>query len=417
MFTPYRVGTFDIEVNVLTDEIILCTLATRDKVYTYALKSFVKNIPNIEQRVYDGYEKYIPENSFNPELEFKVFDTEVEMLKAIFHKANYANIDFLAIWNIAYDIPRILERLEHFGVRPEDIFHYDKIPEKYKYFKFIEGKKSKVTESGVYKPINPEEQWHVVRSTTNYYFIDAMSAHRYVRVGGKNVPGGYSLDNILKHEGVAKKLKFDEDQGIHGIEWHIHMVKNRPVEYIIYNIWDALSMLELDNKTKDLEVSVPLLSGVSHFDIFNSGPKKIVDRMTFFYLERGYILGTKPKKLDDDKLLGLGDWIVMLPTYRIVDNGLRVVEENKDLATYVHGYTYDADVSSAYPSATRACNVSKDTTHREIRDIVGIDKSIFKRQNINLMYGPTNAVEYCTTMFNFPDLVKLEKIIKEKIDQ
>jgi len=413
--TPYRVGTFDIEVNVLTNEIIIATFATPKEIHTYILKSFLGSIQNPEKRIKDLYDKHIPEHSLgNPELIIKVFDDEVTLLKEIFKAANYANIDFLAIWNMDYDIPTIVEKLEEKNVNPADIFHFDKIPEKYKYFKYKQGKKQKVTESGKTIPINPEEQWHTVKTTSNFYIIDAMSAHRYVRVGGKNVPGGYSLDNILKHEKVAKKLKFDSDIGLEGVEWHIYMVNNKPLEYVVYNIWDAMSMLELDKKTKDLELAVPILSDISHFDVFNSGPRKLVDGFMFFYLEYGRVLGVRPGNLDPDKLLGLDEWIVTMPGYRIMENGLRVTDEDFKIKTNIRLGVYDADAVSSYPSCTKAANVSKDTTHREILSIEGIDKSTFKKQNINLLYGPTNAVEWCTTMLNFPDLYKLEKLIKEE---
>ena len=67
---------------------------------------------------------------------------------------------------------------------------------------------------------------------------------------------------------------------------------------------------------------------------------------------------------------------------------------------------------SGYPSDTQAGNVSKDTTVREIIDIKGIEKEDFKLQNINLMFGIVNNVEYCSTMFNFPTLVELKEKIK-----
>jgi len=410
--TPYRVGTFDIEVNVKTNEIIVATFATPKKVSTYLLKSFIKGIPNPVERIKDTYDKHIPEHSLgNPELDIRIFDNEVDLLKAIFKTANEADVDFMAIWNLDYDIPTIVERLEHFGVKPEDVFHYEKIPEKYKFFKYKQGKKQKVTESGKVIPINPEEQWHTVKTTSNFYIIDAMSAHRYVRVGGKNVPGGYSLDNILKYEGVAKKLKFDTDEGVKGIEWHIHMVENKPIEYVVYNIWDAMSMLELDKKTKDLELAVPILCDISHFDVFNSGPKKLVDGLEFFYLTRKRdkrVLGVRPNKVDSDKLLGLGDWIVTMPGYRIRENGLKVLEEAEHIHTNIRSFVYDSDAVSSYPSATKAANVSKDTTHREIIAIEGIEIPELKKQNINMLYGKTNAVEWCSTMLNFPSLYELE---------
>lgn len=136
-----------------------------------------------------------------------------------------------------------------------------------------------------------------------------MGTHKQVRVGGVTIPGGYSLDNILKFEDVAQKLKFSSNQGFKGIEWHIDMVANKPAEYVIYNIWDVMSMLVLDYKTKDFATSVSLLLEYSHQDIFNSGPRRIVDSITFFYLKQGLVLGVKDMGSVNDKILGLKLWM------------------------------------------------------------------------------------------------------------
>lgn len=67
---------------------------------------------------------------------------------------------------------------------------------------------------------------------------------------------------------------------------------------------------------------------------------------------------------------------------------------------------------SGYPSNTQAANVSKETTSKEIASIEGIEKEDFKKQNINLMFGPVNNCEYCTAMMNFPNLVDIPIMLK-----
>lgn len=47
-------------------------------------------------------------------------------------------------------------------------------------------------------------------------------------------------------------------------------------------------------------------------------------------------------------------------------------------------------------------NVSKETTSRELISIDGIDEEVFRIQNLNLVIGQTNALEYVTTMFDAP---------------
>ena len=66
---------------------------------------------------------------------------------------------------------------------------------------------------------------------------------------------------------------------------------------------------------------------------------------------------------------------------------------------------------SSYPSNIAAANVSKDTTHKELMGVEGKEKNMFKVENINLMFGPINIIQYCVNMFNMPTLEELEKEI------
>ena len=228
------------------------------------------------------------------------------------------------------------------------------------------------------------------------------------------MPGGYGLDNVLRHNKINTKLKFDDDPKYKGADWHKYMVKHKPLEYIIYNQYDNLSMLELEHKTKDLTTSMPILAGISDFDVFNSGPKKIVDGLHFFYLQNGRVLGTKPSRVKDDKVLGLDMWIITLPAYRLIDNGIKCIAEDGEIRTNIRCHVYDIDAVSSYPSDGVACNISKQTTKKEIVSIEGKRKNDFMYDNINLFSGAVNSIEYCTSMFNFPTMAELLDDIKKE---
>lgn len=86
----------------------------------------------------------------------------------------------------------------------------------------------------------------------------------------------------------------------------------------------------------------------------------------------------------------------------MADNGLRCIAEDPTMRTNIRAYNADSDAVSSYPSDMSACNVSKETTQREVITIEGIPEEIFRLQNINLLSGHVNAVEYCVSMFNFP---------------
>jgi len=418
MISSFETVMFDIETDVDKGDITVISICAKDKIYTAFTKKFLgPRETNLQEQLNHLYTKYIPQTniSIGMKREYVLVENELDLIKVVFAKLHEWEPDIVAVWNIKYDIGVILEALETYNVHPKTIFCDPRLPDSLKSFRFKMGSMQKVTESGVVKPVSPEEQWHVIDAPASFYWVDAMSAHRFVRVGGKSIPGGYGLNNILKFELGDKlgKLTFPDETtvAVNGIDWHRFMSKNRPLEYIIYNQWDVISMHHLDEKTKDLSGVLAMLSNLSSFDVFNSGPKKIMDAMHFFYLENGRVLGSKPTRAEEDDSLGLGNWIVLLPSHRIKENGAKVIAENPDLVTNTRFHVYDSDQVSGYPSDGMAANVSKDTTVREIIDIKGIEKEEYKLQNINLMFGKVNHVEYCETMFNFPSLLEL----KEKI--
>lgn len=324
--TPYEVCIFDIEADINTGDITILSIATKEKIYTVITKKYLQQkfttkdnsvdiLKDIKPKLDYLYNKHIPKTdiSKNVSVEYDVVDNELDGILAIFRKLHAWEPDFVAVWNITYDVGKLLDVLTANNINPASVFSSPKLPDNLKRFKFKLGPTQKITASGKYKPINPEEQWHTVICPASFYWIDAMSTHRYVRVGGKSVPGGYSLDNVLKHELGDKlgKLKFEDEKSssTKGVDWHKYMSAERPLEYIIYNQWDVLSVLELDEVTGDLQNVMPMLAGVSNFDIFNSGPKRIIDALHFFYLDNDRVLGTKDPTGDDKDLLGLGQWI------------------------------------------------------------------------------------------------------------
>lgn len=99
--------------------------------------------------------------------------------------------------------------------------------------------------------------------------------------------------------------------------------------------------------------------------------------------------------------LSLKNWILTLPAHMSV-LGLPLIVEDIMMRTGIRTHVYDSDEVAAYPTATGVGNVSRATTRREVIDIPGIKETTFRLQNLNLLLGPVNAIEYCTTMFNFP---------------
>ena len=441
--TPYSIATFDIEINPKTNEIIIASLAFKNKIYVSVLQKFVKNIGVLETRLKTSFSTLLPNHS-DYSIELEICDSELNIIEKIFEKANNWAPDFLAIWNMNFDIPIILNRIKYYNKNPIDYLCDKSISREFRVCKYKQGITKKITASGIVKPINPSLQWHTLILTAKFYVIDAMCVYRQLRMA-KQEESSYSLDAILKKELNTSKLKFEQAKEYNGIAWHLFMQENYPVEYIVYNMYDVISMIDLDNKIKDLTSTLPSFTGITDFSKFNSNPKKIVDALFIFGLERNKIIGTVEKinKKEEEisnpeleeiinedteeeienkynvnkyKTLSLKNWIQLLPQDHLLhSSGLKIFNDYKNIITFIRGMVVDLDCISSYPSCTLAANVSKETTVTELIEIENIKENIFREMNLSIPMGATNMLEYCNVMFNLPNLLELHNILERKI--
>lgn len=422
--SPYSVSVFDIETDMWNESVLMASFVMDDVIHTAVVNSFVKNYPNADKLVREAMVKYLPEYTNIP-LNLTFHETEIDLVEHIFKVANEVGPDFLAIWNMDFDIPRILDRLDKAGVDPRDVLCDQRTPKNLRTCYYREGIKSKKTFSGKHKPINPSLQWHTLVSTSSFYVIDAMCTYRQLRMG-KAEEVNYKLDTILKKELDIQKLKFEEADGLDEGAWHEFMQENYPIEYIVYNIFDCLSVLQLEKKTSDLSSALPTFAGITDFSRFGTSIAKNTNSVFLHGLSEGKIIGTvsktaydEPEIVPDDEdddyddprnynTLGLSGWIQFLPQNQLIHDGLRCLEDFPEAVTNIRGVTFDADSTSSYPSCTIVANVSKATCVNEIISIEGIEEIVFTEQNLSIAIGTANMLEYGNVMFDLPSMDRVD---------
>lgn len=436
--SPYTVAASDSETDIDTREVLMVSIAFQDKTYTCILKRFLENkgIYDFDKQVRAAIDKYLPQYQGKLQSTFRIFEKEGDLLIDLFRVANEWGPDWLAYWNMNFDIKRFVERAKALGIRESDIFADTSIPRKYRFSRYKEGISSK-EKGGKSKPINPSLQWHSLISTSSFYVIDAMCVYRQLRMAKQEEPS-YSLDWILQKELGSRKLKFEEAAAYQGEKWHRFMQQNYPIEYIVYHLYDCLGMLELDAKLRDLSHSVPSFASMTDFGKFNSNPKKIVDALFLFGLERGQVVGTtmpirdKDEEVaeqeslitdemledgetddeeeeesdnpDDYKGLDLRGWIQLLPQNFLIRDGLNCLADFPEVTTSIRGMVADLDATSAYPTATLVANVSKRTCINEPIRIDGLTEETFREQNLSVCLGGVNSLEYFNVVFQMPAL-------------
>ena len=69
-------------------------------------------------------------------------------------------------------------------------------------------------------------------------------------------------------------------------------------------------------------------------------------------------------------------------------------------------------MSASYPNGQVVGNVSKETTRCELIRVQGKDETTKRMATINFSAGHVNAVEFCTSMYNMPELDTLLEAFK-----
>lgn len=416
--TTNSIAALDIETDVVNGDgsvPIMISVSYGDKKTVFGVKGFYGTITNLREKFFAKTNVLVGEyiDKWKAEVIFDVYDTPFECIKRAFECLHEWKPDFVSIWNMAFDLPKIIGCIERAGHDCAEIFSDPCVPPRYRHARWKPGKSQKVTASGKTMALHPAEQWHVMECFSSFYFVDAMCVYKRIRVVGGN-ERSYALDAILNKELGIRKLKFSEADHLSGLRWHQFLQKDFPIEYSVYNLFDTVSLEELDEHTHDLSQTISLLCGHSEYSRFPSTPRRLADDMEFFAKERGRVFGTTSDKMGDDPLdrhvLGMNDWIVTLPSHLVVDNGLCCIKDMPSHRTLLRVHVADLDVEGAYPNTEDCMNLSKETTYRELSRIEGIPETVQRRNGINITGGYVNAVQFCQEIYGLPSLAELEAL-------
>lgn len=344
------VAVCDLETDVIwgTDEILSGTLSFKDRIVLVVNKKFVQSIPQVEKQIQEKFEFYLGKykKERNIKLQVVIAQTPAEVVIKLLRYAHEWMPDFMAFWNIDFDIPRMEAALIKEGYDPAYYFSDPAVPEQYKYFNYNQGPSSLTTASGKLKPYEPQERWHTVETPASFYCIDAMCVYYKIRVAKGKDPS-YRLDAILDKELGIRKLNFEEAEGLNKLAWHIFMQKNYQLEYLIYNVFDCISVELLDEKTKDLASTISVLNGISDYKTFSSQPRRTCDDLHFVALEQDHVIAATSDQMEDDLdplITDVAGWVITLPAHQIIQHGVRCIVEFPELDTNIFMHVADRNL-------------------------------------------------------------------------
>lgn len=293
----------------------------------------------------------------NMDYQFLFYDEEIQLIYDIFALINKVKPDFLLAWNMAFDIPYIIERIKNLGYDPKEImchpdFHFKKV----NYF-VDERMKDLFAERGDFCDI-----------ASYTVFLDQL-IHFASRRKSQSAFKSFKLDDIGEAMVGVKKVDYK----------HItpDLAKLPYIDFltfIFYNIGDTIVQKCIESKVGDIEY----LFGkcVINNTRYHKGHRQTVyltNRGAKEFYNDGFVMGNNPNRGNskpEEKYPGayVGDPNKLSDYAKLKINGNPInVFDNLD----------DFDYKSLYPSIMREFNIAP---HTQIGRII-IDEPVHDKEN------------------------------------
>jgi len=236
-----------------------------------------KEISDLEITVKNKKKNFLKEIGMKMKFNHVPCESEEEMLLKFWQLFHAASPDTCGVWNIAYDIPKIHDRLEMLGHNPVDIMSHPGFPEE---IRFID---MNIDDRAGIEMCNRNTRIQITNTCTN---IDQMILYAAVLKGRKDY-GSNSLDNIAQVEAGITKKKFSDP----GVD-----VMNAPMlayrEFYIYSIVDVIIQVVIEFLVGHIE------NLMFEVNMTATAPHKINKLNTYlrnvyydYYIKEGYIPG------------------------------------------------------------------------------------------------------------------------------
>lgn len=320
-------------------------------------------IPELQQFVIDAVggpdmaRKYSINFSYN--FLFYDEDDEINLIKDLFNAINSFKPDFVLAWNMGFDVPYIIARIQRLGYNPNDIMCHPDFKNKFASYFVDERNKNEFAERGDFAQI---------ASYSTY--LDQMIQFASRRKGQSRFLA-FSLDYI--GEVIAKVKKLDYKH----ITTDIAQLPYKDYKtFVFYNIMDTVVQYCIEQMTGDLDY-------VFNKAVMNNVRYSKVHRQTVYLMNRGikefyntddgYIMGNNVNKFNIKPSNKFPGAFVADPRQLNDHSRLRIYGRAID----VIANCVDFDYSALYPSIIREFNVAPNT----MIGLLIIDAKVHNKEN------------------------------------
>lgn len=291
--------------------------------------------------------------------EFKFYDDEVCLIHELFEYINTNEPDFLLAWNMAFDVPYIIERLYTLGYDPADFLCHPSFNKDQRVCRYYIDERHKN---------EYEARGDIYSISSHTVYLDQLIHFASRRKGQSKFPN-FKLDTAGQIIAGVRKLDYSH------ITTNISKLPYLDYKtFVFYNIMDTVVQKCIEEETKDIDyVFNKCIMNNTRYDKCHRQTVYLANRATKEFYESGYIIGNNINKIVGSKAIPFEGAKVSDPVNnsdysKIKINGRPVnIMDNLD----------DFDFKSLYPSTEREFNIAPNT---QIGKVIIPDK-IYKYEN------------------------------------
>lgn len=302
---------------------------------------------HIDELDYEAH-KLFDENYPDMEYKFYFYKDERKMLVHLFQLINQLKKDFIQVWNIAFDMPYIIDRCRALGLDPAQVMCDKDFPVKECWFK--------------HDNLNFEvkNKSHFMHLSSYTVFTDQMVNYAAIRKGQQELRSN-KLTYIAQKEIGDEKLDYSEEGNIKTVSYRNYLM------YFLYNIKDVLLQGGIEQATSDLETYY--LTSYNNITPYESEFKQTVKLRNVQYLSfmsqnlvpgenvNGFLYNSRSEDDEDDEKEKFEGALVGDPL--LINNFGEELYGRK--TNSIFDYSVDFDMGAFYPSTIRVMNIDPST--------------------------------------------------------
>lgn len=308
---------------------------------------YLNNIEELKRETHEKFDESYPDMVYN----FYFYKDEIKMLSHLFQLINQLKLDFVGVWNISFDIPYIINRIETLGYDPKEIMCNPDFPVKECYFK----------KDTINFAVKNKSDFFKISSYT--VFFDQMIVYAAIRKGQQELRSN-KLTYIAKREIGDEKLDYSEEGSLKTLGYRNWLM------YVLYNIKDVLLQKGIEERTTDVYTYYfTSYQNITPYENEFKQTVKLRNVQYLFYLDNGMIPGqnvnailyngkdNKEKDDEDEEDSKFEGALVGNPL--LIDNfGMKLFNHKSN---NIFRYSIDMDMTAFYPSTIFEMNIDPST--------------------------------------------------------